>query len=244
VIAEGETAREAGRRVFEEATGVALERLRVFRDTQANSGEETLLFADDDVPEEGIAGREGVEWRYWRPEEVAGLPMADEERALLGRFLASDLYRGTLATKAPDKVGVAVLEIDRWGRVLLQLRDADLPRDRWPDAWSLPGGLLEPGESPDAAALREFEEETGWILEELKLYRVFRKGSDLPGLLVNTEHVYYVDADIDEDLIEVGEGQAFRYFAPGEIAGLRMPPHAREILRLFFESSAYRGMFH
>jgi predicted NUDIX family NTP pyrophosphohydrolase len=29
-------------------------------------------------------------------------------------------------------------------------------------AWTIPKGLIEPGESPEAAALREFKEETGW----------------------------------------------------------------------------------
>ena len=35
------------------------------------------------------------------------------------------------------------------------------PRDR--DAWSLPKGLIEPGESPENAALREVREETGLL---------------------------------------------------------------------------------
>jgi 8-oxo-dGTP diphosphatase len=33
--------------------------------------------------------------------------------------------------------------------------------DRWKQAWELPGGSLEEGETPQAAALRELAEETG-----------------------------------------------------------------------------------
>ena len=57
-------------------------------------------------------------------------------------------------------------------------------------------------------------------------------------------HIYYVDADIDEDLIQVNEGQAFRYFAPDNMAALNIPPHTRLILTDFLSSPAYKAMFH
>jgi 8-oxo-dGTP diphosphatase len=153
------------------------------------------------------------------------------------------MYRGTLATKRPYKEGVAVLALDRWGRVLLQLRDADLPPERHPDVWSLPGGIIEPDEAPDAAGLREFEEETGHLLEDLKLYRVFRR-HDIETLLVDVQHVYFGDPDIVEEAIDVREGQAFQYWGPAETLTLPMPPHARTILGWFFESPAYKALFH
>lgn len=137
-----------------------------------------------------------------------------------------------------------VIELDRWGRALLQLRDRDLPPGRWPGTWGLPGGRLDPGESPDEAAFREFEEETGHLLESLKLFRVYRRDRDLPGLPVDVQHVYYIDADLDAAFLEVNEGEAFQYFGPGEIDGIAMPPHHLAILRDFFGSTAYRAMFH
>ncbi|MGD8863603.1 MAG: NUDIX domain-containing protein [Myxococcales bacterium] len=51
----------------------------------------------------------------------------------------------------PNGVNVAVLQR---GRVLLMLR-AELP------VWCLPGGRIEPGETPEQAAVREAAEETG-----------------------------------------------------------------------------------
>ena len=104
--------------------------------------------------------------------------------------------------------------------------------------------LLEPGEAPDSGALREFEEETGILLEELKFYRMFRRDPDFPASITDTYHIYFGDPDLDEAEIEVNEGQAFRYFAPNELGALEMPPHAREILVGFFESAHYRRLFH
>ena len=78
----------------------------------------------------------------------------------------------------PDRqVAVLVVIITvREGRlqVLLVRRSAE----PFKDAWSLPGGLLNPGESPDDAAVRKLEDETGVtdvFLEQLYTF------SDLDG---------------------------------------------------------------
>jgi len=55
---------------------------------------------------------------------------------------------------APRTVGAAVACVDARGRVLLV-------RHLVSGAWLLPGGALEPGESPEQAARRELREETG-----------------------------------------------------------------------------------
>ncbi|MBA4180825.1 MAG: hypothetical protein C0506_09575 [Anaerolinea sp.] len=245
-----ESPRETALREFEEETGARLGRLRSWRHA-SRAGFPGLVveglhifFADDDVPREGLLVNEGLDFQYWTPEEVAGLRMNPPTRALVEAFLASDSYRGTVALMAPFKSGVGVIEIDRWGRLLLQLRDADLPPERYPGMWSIPGGIIEPGEAPDAAAFREFEEETGHLLESLRLYRVYRRGPEIPASLIDVYHVYYVDADIDETHIQVSEGQAFRYFRPDELHALAMPEVARRVLGDFMESPAYRAMFH
>lgn len=58
----------------------------------------------------------------------------------------------------PPLLVVAVALIDADGRVLLQQRP---PGKAMADLWEFPGGKVEPGETPEAALVRELEEELG-----------------------------------------------------------------------------------
>ena len=63
-------------------------------------------------------------------------------------------------------VGAGVAAFDPHGRLLLiRRRDNGL--------WDIPGGRVEPGESVEAAAAREFHEEVGIVAGQLELLRVF-----------------------------------------------------------------------
>jgi 8-oxo-dGTP diphosphatase len=245
----GESPLETARREFEEETGVRLQRLRYFETVTPAVVPELLpaclhvFVADDPVPRTAIAVNEGLDFQYHHPAAFGALPMNPGTRELLARFVASDAYRGTVGMLQPYRVGVGVIALDRWGRALLQLRDADLPPERFPGLWSIPGGLVEPDEPPDAAAFREFEEETGVLLESLHLFHVYRS-RELRGSLTHVYHIYYDDPDVPEAFIEVREGQAFRYWAPGELAGLRVAGPAAAVLRDFFASTHYRKLFH
>jgi A/G-specific adenine glycosylase len=42
-----------------------------------------------------------------------------------------------------------------------------LPDDIWGGLWEFPGGRLEEGETPMQAAMREIEEETGWLVNDI-----------------------------------------------------------------------------
>lgn len=53
---------------------------------------------------------------------------------------------------------VAAALVDADGRVLLQQRPPGKPMA---DLWEFPGGKVEPGEAPEAALVRELEEELG-----------------------------------------------------------------------------------
>lgn len=59
--------------------------------------------------------------------------------------------------------------VPRDGRLLLVQR----AKESEPRRWGLPGGLVELGESPSAAALRELAEETGIVAEAERVIDVF-----------------------------------------------------------------------
>jgi 8-oxo-dGTP pyrophosphatase MutT (NUDIX family) len=68
----------------------------------------------------------------------------------------------------PDAAGVLVADPDRG--VLLIWRHRFVA-DEW--AWEIPGGMVDPGESPEAAAHRECVEESGWAPGPLQLLHRF-----------------------------------------------------------------------
>lgn len=59
----------------------------------------------------------------------------------------------------PWRANVGIALFNRAGKVLIARR-ADLPPDD-PHPWQLPQGGIDPGEAPEAAALRELHEEVG-----------------------------------------------------------------------------------
>ena len=136
-------------------------------------------------------------------------------------------------------IGASVMVIDSAGRILLQLRDKHLPPDRYPDQWSVPGGMMKPDESPVDAALREFAEETGHQLGQIAPFDVFCRRSNMPSLAVAEAHVFYTYEEVPERSITVNEGQDFRYHGPKQLSALTMPPPWRAILAQFLASPHY-----
>ena len=82
----------------------------------------------------------------------------------------------------PYRRNVGIMLIDKRGYVFVGQR-----RDNHSDAWQMPQGGIDPGETPEAAAWRELEEETGVAPASATLMAV-SKGwvtYDLPADLVS-----------------------------------------------------------
>jgi 8-oxo-dGTP pyrophosphatase MutT (NUDIX family) len=103
------------------------------------------------------------------------------------------------------------------------------------DAWLLPGGAVEPDESPADAAAREALEETGLEIETGRVLGAFGG----PGFRVqypNGDRIAYVPVVFEgrvvggcehPDGLEIAE---VRWFEPGEVDGLSLTPGADQVL--------------
>lgn len=110
---------------------------------------------------------------------------------------------------------------DDAGRILLQTKTHEA-------GWFIPGGAVEPGEHPEAALVREIEEETGLIVRPVKVVLVFG-GTEYRYEYPNGDRVEIVGAlyrckivgrspnPIDE------ETRSLEYFSREEMPTLRLP---------------------
>ena len=92
------------------------------------------------------------------------------------------------------------------GDILVNLRDDD-PRIIFPNQWSLIGGHVEAGESPEEGLVREVAEEIGYPVTEYHPLATFFDGEA-------TRHLYLVPIDLPIDDLVLGEGQAIRFIDP------------------------------
>jgi 8-oxo-dGTP pyrophosphatase MutT (NUDIX family) len=113
--------------------------------------------------------------------------------------------------------------LDDLGERVLLLRRHRFIVDRW--VWELPGGYVDDGEDPAAAAAREVEEETGWRprdMEHVLTCQPMIGNADYPQELYlarGADRVGLPDADETSEAGWVALEEAFAMIGNGDVLG-------------------------
>jgi 2-amino-4-hydroxy-6-hydroxymethyldihydropteridine diphosphokinase len=132
----------------------------------------------------------------------------------------------TLRFKKRPQCGL-LIENSR-GEVLLQLRD-DKPSIPYPNCWGTFGGQIEEGELPEAAMMREIEEELCYLPDNPEQYGKFHNdGYDIFMFRC-------VDSGLRLDGMQVCEGQRAGFFSCADLDSAPFAFNCREILQDYFK---------
>lgn len=145
--------------------------------------------------------------------------------------------RGTTAQRPVLKAGPEIIRIAMAcgvladsGELFIQKRRAD---DVWPGLWEFPGGVLEPGETPEQALVREYGEETGLAVRPAGRIATLRTSYTRYRI---TLHGYFCTAEngaSPRSAIQVREAAEGRFVTPLELRRFAFPSgHARLVAKL------------
>jgi 8-oxo-dGTP diphosphatase len=121
--------------------------------------------------------------------------------------------------------GCQVILVDADGRILLQLRD-DIPTIPFPGMWAIPGGMLEPGETPLACIVREVAEELGVEIAPAEVAHLMTRTRSY-----GIEHTFTARLDVPAEDIRLTEGQRVAWFALDEAVGMQLAYEDADVLR-------------
>jgi 8-oxo-dGTP pyrophosphatase MutT (NUDIX family) len=127
-----------------------------------------------------------------------------------------------------EKIGNDLLIMPSVTGVVWNTEDQLLLLRQYQDGpWTLPGGIVDPGEFPAQALLREVWEETGQIAYPKRIIAVFGGADGFKRTYANGHQVEFVDTVFECRATGGGklacqddEGHEVRYFARKELTGL------------------------
>src|SRR5512134_738572 len=124
---------------------------------------------------------------------------------------------------------VSIIIENSEGEILLLLRD-NKSTIMFPNHWTLIGGKVEDGETPEMAAHRELAEETG-LTAHLSFWKRYDREHTL---FIVDQHIYLGKVDTSPEKLVLGEGQAVQFFNPTEIGRLKIGYGFKALLNEYF----------
>jgi 8-oxo-dGTP diphosphatase len=124
-----------------------------------------------------------------------------------------------------DALIVAIAVVEQEGRYLVGRRSRDLPLG---GLWEFPGGKVEAGETPRAAAVRECLEETGLRVRGSHCLLVHQQAYSHA-----TVTLHFIACELC-DPAEVPQAP-FEWIARADLAGLQFPAGNRPLLQMLVE---------
>ena len=131
----------------------------------------------------------------------------------------------------PDPQTVAIIITNDRDEVLLQLRDNN-PKISFANHWTLPGGVVDPGEDHEDTAQRELLEETG-LQVSLVHWKMYERKSN--NKFVIEQHIYIGKTQQEANEMILGEGQALKFFEREELGSLPIGYDFDKLLDEFFD---------
>lgn len=109
--------------------------------------------------------------------------------------------------------------------------------------WSIPGGVLEVGETLHEAAVREAREETGLTVEVADLLGVYDRilRDDAGRILYHYVLIDFLCRRVAGTLQAAGDAEEARWFTPDEAAKLPLADDTVEVIRKGFEKLSIAG---
>ena len=138
---------------------------------------------------------------------------------------------------ANKPAGAGILFRNSASQVLLLLRDnkSTIP---FPNCWDIPGGMIDPGESPEECVVREMREEIGKSISNPRLFRVYEQPQQ-------TDHVFWQRAEIEISQVKLTEGQRLKWFSVDEIMPMADSVFAfgfKRVILDFFNEKPWTGV--
>lgn len=168
---------------------------------------------------DNAASRRVLEHAGLAPEghEMVAMPARGQSVVMPVVAVTREAWSERHATRPTILVAAAAL-IDPDGRVLLASRP---PGKVMAGLWEFPGGKVDPGETPEAALVRELAEELGIDVRESCLAPLAFASHDYD-IFHMLMPLYAVRQW--RGVVEAREGQDLRWVLPTRMAGLPMPP--------------------